>query len=81
MAPLDPESDTANPVYSATTTAAGTAVVATQVSGDYGLDSLDLGQYSVVESGPDDTDVRYLGTAVDHLQRHVERPDRPPTSW
>ena len=56
IAPADPGSETANPVYSATTTAAGTAVVATKVSGDYGLDSLDLGQYSVVESGPDDTD-------------------------
>ena len=56
IAPADPGSETANPVYSATTTASGTAVVATKVSGDYGLDSLDLGQYAVVESGPDDTD-------------------------
>jgi hypothetical protein len=55
VAPETPEGDTADPVYSATTTAEGTAVVATQVSGDYALDSLDLGQYSVVESGPDDT--------------------------
>ena len=55
VAPADPESEAANPVYSATTTAEGTAVVATQVSGDYPLDSLDLGQYSVVESGPDNT--------------------------
>jgi len=56
VAPETPEGDTADPVYSATTTTEGTAVVATQVSGDYPLDSLDLGQYSVVESGPDDTD-------------------------
>ncbi len=53
-APSD-DSDTADPVYSATTTDEGTAVTATQVSGAYSLDSLDLGTYSVVESGPDDT--------------------------
>jgi hypothetical protein len=49
------EDDVADPVYSATTTTPGVAVTATQVSGDYALDALDLGQYSVVETGPDDT--------------------------
>lgn len=49
------QGDTADPVYSATTTQAGVAATATKVSGDYSLDSLDLGQYSIVESGPDDT--------------------------
>ena len=47
--------DTADPVYAATTTAPGVPATAVQVSGDYSLDSLDLGTYSVVESGPDDT--------------------------
>ena len=48
------EGEAADPVYSATTTQAGVAVTATKVSGDYSLDSLDLGQYSIVESGPTD---------------------------
>ncbi len=49
------EGDTADPVYSATTIQAGVATTATQVSGDYSLDALDLGQYSIVETGPADT--------------------------
>jgi hypothetical protein len=49
------ESETADPVYSATTTAAGVPAPATQIHGDYSLDSLDLGQFSVVESGPDNS--------------------------
>ena len=57
IVPTTPEGqgDTADPVYSATTTEVGVPVTASQVSGDYSLDSLDLGQYSIVESGPDDT--------------------------
>ncbi len=56
VVPTTPEDqgDTADPVYSATTTQVGVPVTASQVSGDYSLDSLDLGQYSIVESGPDD---------------------------
>ena len=46
------QGDMADPVYSATTTQPGVPATATKVSGDYGLDSLDLGQYSIVESGP-----------------------------
>ena len=49
------EGDTTDPVYSATTTTPGVPSTATQVSGDYTLDALDLGQFSIVESGPDDT--------------------------
>jgi len=49
------ESETADPVYSATTTSPGVPATATQLSGAYSLDSLDLGQFSVAESGPDDT--------------------------
>ena len=49
------ESSVADPVYSATTTQAGVPATATKVSGDYSLDSLDLGQYSIVESGPSDS--------------------------
>ena len=44
-----------DPVYSATTVAPGAAVTATKISGDYSLDSLVLGKYSIVESGQDDT--------------------------
>ena len=53
--PPSDQADTADPIYSATTTAPDVPATATQVSGDYSLDSLDLGRYSVVESGPDDT--------------------------
>jgi len=49
------DAETADPVYAATTTAPGVPATAVQVSGDYSLDALDLGTYSVVESGPDDT--------------------------
>ena len=53
--PPSDQADTADPIYSATTTAPDVPATATQVSGDYSLDALDLGRYSVVESGPDDT--------------------------
>ncbi len=53
--PSPDQGDTADPVYSATTTQAGVATTATQVSGDYTLDSLDLGTYSITETGPDDS--------------------------
>ena len=57
--------DTTDPIYSATTTQAGVATTATQVSGSYSLDSLDLGQYSIVESGPDNTtDGTWLPQAI-----------------
>ena len=49
------DAETADPVYAATTTAPGVPATAVQTSGDYSLDALDLGTYSVVESGPDDT--------------------------
>ncbi len=74
--PPSDDPDTADPVYSATTTQAGTAVTATQVSGDYSLDALDLGTYSVVESGPDDTDTGTWATALDPLQRGGGGPDQ-----
>jgi hypothetical protein len=72
-APSD-DPDTADPVYSATTTQAGTAVTATQVSGDYSLDALDLGTYSVVESGPDDTGTGTWATASIHCNGAVVDP-------
>jgi hypothetical protein len=53
--PPTDDGDTVDPVYSATTTSPGVAATATKTSGDYSLDSLDLGSFSVVESGPDDT--------------------------
>ena len=49
------ESETVDPVYSATTTSPGIAVTATKISGDYSLGSLTIGKYSIVESGPENT--------------------------
>ena len=46
--------DTSDPVLGATTTVAGTAVTATQTSGNP-LNPLVPGRYSVVEEGPDDS--------------------------
>ncbi len=50
--------DTTDPVLTATTTQAGVPVAATQTAGSP-LDPLDLGQYSIVEEGPEDS---ILGT-------------------
>ena len=76
VTPVPPadDSDTADPVYSATTTQAGTAVTATQVSGDYPLDALDLGTYAVVESGPDDTGTGTWSTASIHCNGQATDP-------
>jgi len=49
------ETETVDPIYSATTASPGIAVTATKISGDYSLDSLVLGKYSIVESGPENT--------------------------
>jgi len=78
ITPVPPtdDTDTADPVYSATTTQPGTAVTATQVSGDYPLDALDLGTYAVVESGPDDTATGTWSTASIHCNGE----SRDPTS-
>ncbi len=72
--PPSDDTDVADPVYSATTTVPGTAVTATKVSGDYTLDSLDLGTYSVVESGPDDTATGTWATASIHCNGQATDP-------
>jgi len=46
------ESETANPVYQAVSTTAGVPVTAIQILGDHSLNALDMGTYSIVESGP-----------------------------